>query len=531
MKALLVVPRYVDRSGQSYEFPLGLAYISSALKSKGFTVEGLNLNHSDAAPEKLIQEAVIKSEIDVVLTGGLSIHYLQIEQILAAAKKFPKMRTVLGGGILSSNPSLVFEALKPDYGVLFEGEETIVELAKTFENNKDVSEVKGLIYWQNSRPVVTDAREPIADLDSICWPDYVGLEASKYLDSQMTNDSHYYYPFDYPRVLPMIASRSCPFNCTFCFHPLGNKYRVRSLNDFFGELEQLKEKFNLNMVTVYDELFGYSGERLNDFCSRMKATGLKWTAQIRVGTKLNDDSMNMLKESGLVCLGFGLESACDRVLESMKKHTTVQQMEHILALTQKHKIGIQGNFIFGDIAETEETARETIDWYKRHRSYQIALTPIYAYLGTEFYQIAKEKGLIHDELEFQKTKYPLVNVSKLSNSQYSELLKQLIELNIETRRMGKAQILKMKKASSSNKGVIYDLTVRCPFCKSINHFARFNIDSLTDLDSEGSQTACRICNQRITIFVPSIFSVIFSRLPVPLYHNASRVKRKILQKI
>lgn len=534
LKYLIVAPKIVQRAGQYYEFPLGLAYISSALKNKGFDVSCLNLNHYDSAVKKLVTDTIKSKSIDVVLTGGLSVHYSQIEQVINDVRSNkPEVVTVLGGGILSSNPEPIFRALKPDYGILFEGEETVVSLAQHLEHGEDVADVAGLVYWNRNQPFFTKQQKFIANLDSIAWPDYEGFEADKYLNWQMANDSHFLYSFDQPRMLPMISSRSCPFSCTFCYHPLGNKYRVRSLDDFFSELKHLQNRFKINIVAVYDELFAMDTKRLVDFCNRIRGTRLKWIAQIRVDARIDDGIMQLLKDSGCFVLGFGLESASNRILASMNKHTNVAQMESILAVTKQHKIGIQGNFIFGDVEETQETANETLAWWKQHQDYQIALTPIYPYSGTKLYQIAFERGLIKDAIAFQKTKYPIVNVSKLADTEYQALLKSLVTLNLENRRRFKARILSMKKVGGSRKGTIYDISVECPSCGAVNHFTRFNYDPARELDSDGCQTACRTCNQRFTVFVPTLLSRVMSVLPFSLstFNKASAVKRKFYQKM
>jgi anaerobic magnesium-protoporphyrin IX monomethyl ester cyclase len=527
MKFLIIVPRVVARAGQYYEFPLGLAYISAALKHDGFNVSCLNLNHYDVSPKKLIENS-LKND-DVAMTGGLSVHYNQIQQVLETARPFAK--TVLGGGILSSNPKVVFDDLKPDYGVLFEGEQTTVELAKCLESGEDVEKVQGIVHWKLDKPQSTLPRSPVVNIDAIPYADYGGLEASKFLDCQMTNDNHYFYLFDKPRVLPVISSRSCPYNCTFCFHPLGNKYRMRSLDNFFNEIDLLQRQFNINMIAVYDELFASNTERLKDFCARIKRTGLKWFAQVRVDIKLNDNLMRIMKDAGLVCLGFGLESACNRVLASMNKHVTATQMEHALELTRKHGIGIQGNFIFGDIEETAETARETLAWHEKHREYQIFLTPIYPYPGTQLYCTALQRGLIEDEAAFQKVDHPIVNLSKMNNQEYAELMRSLTFLNLITRRDYAAKILTLKKVERTIKGTVYDVEAECPYCHSTSHYARFNVDPSRDLDVEGCQTACRNCNQRFTLYFPSITSKLTEHFSLMTQYRAAAAKRKVWQKL
>jgi len=525
MKCLVVAPRTVNYTGEYYEFPLGLAYISASLKRAGFDVSCLNLNHHSE-----VEKDIATQNADIIFTGGLSIHYPQIERVLIMSKKVGA-KTVLGGGILSSNPRLVMNTLKPDYGVLFEGEETVVKLATTLEGCQDVKNVRGIVYHEEGKICFTKPRKPISNLQSIPFADYEGLEADKYLELQMTNDSHFLYPFDYPRMLPIISSRSCPYSCTFCFHPLGNKYRVRSLDAFFRELGILQDRFKINIALVYDELFALNTTRLNDFVRRIKRTGLKWITQLRVDAKLTSSFMRKLKESGCICLGYGLESASDTILESMKKHTTVYQMEKALELTWKSNIGIQGNFIFGDVAESEETVGETLNWYKQHRNYQVELSPIYVYAGTYLYEVAKQHGLVKDELTFQKQKYPLVNVSRLSDKQFHKLQLELTMLNMETRKHYTGRVLQAKKVGRSSKGDVYDLKVECPFCHFINHYGRFNIDVAQTLSVAGSRTACRNCNQRLSIFLPSLFSKILNIFPFKINWFASRVRRKFHQKL
>ena len=66
-------------------------------------------------------------------------------------------------------------------------------------------------------------------------------------------------------------------------------------------------------------------------------------------------------------------------------------------------MAITGNFIFGDRAETLETANETLDYWKKNHDLfgtSISLGFIEPYPGTALYKHCLSKGLITDEIDF-----------------------------------------------------------------------------------------------------------------------------------
>ena len=83
---LLVVPRFA-RVGGFYNFPLGLAYISSSLKSKGFNVHCLNLCHTDEPLEIVLGKLIKDKNIDVLGTGGMSQNWDVISAVFKRGEK------------------------------------------------------------------------------------------------------------------------------------------------------------------------------------------------------------------------------------------------------------------------------------------------------------------------------------------------------------------------------------------------------------------------------------------------------------
>ena len=82
----IIIPRFVKKVGDGYIFPLGIAYISASLKKAGFHVFTLNLNHNYGDVSDLTEKFVIANQIDVLCTGGMSMHFNNIFKIIKAAK-------------------------------------------------------------------------------------------------------------------------------------------------------------------------------------------------------------------------------------------------------------------------------------------------------------------------------------------------------------------------------------------------------------------------------------------------------------
>ena len=106
MNFLFVTPKDAYR-GYIYEFYIGLAYVSSYMKHRGFNVFCLNTCHCDDPIEQQLSEYINNKQIDVICTGGMSLQFRQISVILKAAKKIKsKIITVVGGAIITSDPRL-----------------------------------------------------------------------------------------------------------------------------------------------------------------------------------------------------------------------------------------------------------------------------------------------------------------------------------------------------------------------------------------------------------------------------------------
>jgi radical SAM superfamily enzyme YgiQ (UPF0313 family) len=414
----------VNNSGDWYWFPTGIGYISSSLKAAGFDISIVNLNHEDGTLYDILKQHITSSDIDVVLTGGLTGQYGAVRNVIESAKRIKKtIATVVGGGIITSAPEHAMQALEyADYGVIGEGEIICCQLCNALEQQSAITDIPGIVYKNGDQYIFTgdDARQ--VDIDSLPFPDYKGMG----LDKQLQTVPNFVGMCE-ERMVSMITSRSCPFRCTFCFHPSGQTYRQRSLDNVFSEIEFLINEFNVHYISIQDELFGCNRTRLEKFCRKMQQYEVKWWAQFRV-SDISRDVLTMLKDANCSTISLGIESADNTVLKSMQKGITIEQSEKALKLTYRSGIGIQGNLIFGDRAETRQTAYNTLEWWKKHSHYQLQLSMLVTYPGTPLYEHARAQGIISDPVQFIRQSCPVVKLSTMTDADHAWLAGQILSL-------------------------------------------------------------------------------------------------------
>ena len=502
-KILLVVPRYQPNVTKNYNymFPLGLGYISACLKKTGYLVDGLNLNHFEGQIKDILTKKLDEKKYDFVCTGGNALGYSAIEKIINISKEHSsKPKFILGGPIITTEPELVARDLNIDYGVIDEGDESIIELIDCLENKGDVKGVKGVIYYdENRNPIISGIREPPKNLDGLPFADLEGLGYEEWLDNQIPNFNYMESIFDNPRILPFVGSRSCPYQCTFCYH-YNNRYRARSIESIMNELDLVVKKYKINRIYLFDECFSVNRERTIEFCKRMTelrkelSWDLRWIPTMRVDF-IDKKLLKIMKNSGCDIISYGFESYSRSILESMKKRITPEQIDKAIKDTLDTGIALQGNFIFGDSEESKESAYETLNYWKEHCKGQVHLSFIRPYPNSAIYQHCIKKGLIVDRLKFIKSIMGrgdfYMNLSdKMTNEEMSKLRNDVLNALADYRKV--VEPLHTKKTSLG----IYDLVVECPFCGEVMKYKNFHIDNIYNY---GYGILCKKCPMRFHV--------------------------------
>jgi len=386
-----------------------------------------------------------------------------------------------------------------DFGVIGEGEETMCELAHALEaDDTDFRQIAGLIYRSAGTLLITAKRPDIKDLDLLPFPDYGVFDIEKIIELSARDGRG---GAKYDSAIAIIGSRSCPFHCTFCFHTSGDRYRQRSLDNLFSEIDFLVSRYHIREVLFSDELFAADIVRVKQFCERIATYDIAWSCSLRPN-QISPELVSHLKTGRVKMIGLGLESYDDQILKSMRKGITSADIDNALKLLYAGGIPVSGQFIMGDLEETMETALKTLNYCRDHLYYHINLSFIRPFPGTYIYEEAVRRGIITDKLQYLKDGCPQMNISSMSDYEFSEVLRQIDTMYLEQL----SEIGDIKLISSDVSAGCVKFSGVCERCNNINVWNDVNIISNGFL-------FCPVCTQKYNIpAIEEIFNKIDSNI-------------------
>ncbi|MBF0446300.1 MAG: radical SAM protein, partial [Magnetococcales bacterium] len=494
---------------------------------------------------KIIQE----EQITVVGTGGLSMTMDRIDEILTEVHKYdPNIITVLGGGIITADPETVYCHLQPNFGVIGEGEEVMKELLLAIHNKEsDYTTIPGIVFNHQGTIKNSGERTPIADLDRMPLPDIEGFGIKEFLEMQDDDVFDYHLTINgQGKSLPIMASRSCPYKCTFCFHTTSQVYRKISIKRVVDEILRLKEKYQVYSFDIYDDLFDYDKNRIKEFCQLLldSDANITWMCQLRVNNT-NQELLYIMKEAGCTCISYGFESASPTTLKSMKKRICPQDIAKSVKYTRNAGIAIQANFLFGDPADTIETVQETLDFQNQHNLDYIDWSAVIPYPGSPLCKKFQRSGIIPGTIEFTKlisnsatylwkTLQPPVNMTQMPDAEFRKLYLELREITDKNNRKRLAEICNFQYITDN----LSHATIKCPCCKKEQLYkVRYPPDSTGEtltpaqplFGLRGINIRCAICSRRMHMppwFFPHI-DTMYSTFQT-LINNLTQTKEEVV---
>ena len=363
--------------------PLGLLYISAHLKAKGFSVGVFDTTFSDFASFKAYVQRERPSVVGLYTT-------LMTKQSVLAMTQFCKSlgATVVLGGPEPPHYAQQYLEHGADIIVIGEGEITLEELIPHLARHglNRLWEVNGIAFLDDLGQLIrTDPRTYIHDLTAQPWPDREAIDIQHYVDIWREHHG--------VGSLSLTCARGCPFTCTWCSHTVfGETHRRRSPEDVADEVLYLKERYAPDQLWFVDDVFTINWRWLQGLHTAFQERGLKIPFEcISRADRMNEDIVDTLAEMGCARLWIGSESGSQRILDAMKRKTTVeavQQMTHSL-----RNRGIEtGMFIMlGYEGETLQDLAATIDHLKTANPDIFLTTVAYPIKGTRYYEAVAER--------------------------------------------------------------------------------------------------------------------------------------------
>lgn len=388
-KVTLVYPNFRAYDDNSiFRFPpLGLGYIAAVLMKNGFSVDILDCTFMS---QKYALKQIRDSNPKII---GIQSMFSMRDKAIEIARLLRKDCELLiaGGPLPTINP----EAFLKDFDVvvLGEGEQTMLDLVRAFENGNNFFSVPGIIYVdQQSREIRrTSERIIIKNLDDVPFPARELFDNSSY-------KRYYMKKFGYS-ITTVMTSRGCPFTCDFCSRPVfGNGFRSRTATNIVDEIEKVLS-MGYDRIWFADDCFTLNKRRLIEVCSEIMKRKMKvgWECLSRVDT-LDSKLVKRMKQAGCLRIFFGIESGDDSILARMGKNITANNAEEAVRLCNTQGVKVGAFFILGYPGENEKTLLKTVKFASSLKLDYLSFTLPYPILGTPLYERLKGE-IIADEKE------------------------------------------------------------------------------------------------------------------------------------
>ncbi len=420
MDIILVNPRLKSWSPNIY-VPLGIAYIAAVLEQAGHNIGIIDLN-MERTNAREFQKKTASADI-VGITGMIT----ECKEVLKLVKTIKKANTktlvVLGGPLATTMPQGLLQASLADFIVVGEGEKTIVDLVSAIEQKSDLNDIKGIAYRDNNRVIITKPVEHINDLDVIPFPSRHLLDMNRYLKNCFENFNVDVAEFGDVKSTNVSTCRGCPYSCTFCFKGMwGHKWRGRSPENIVEEIKLLHDTYGVNGFFFDDEVFVFSQERVFTFCRLLKNERLKvaWHCNCRVDL-MTKEMLEVMYDAGCRDVAYGIESGSQRILHSMKKNITLDQVRAAVRWSKEAGIHVTGYFIIGMMGETTETIEETMTFARELNLPLYGFSLVMPLPGTELYNSALNANLISGNLTALKDMNLNVNANLTQDCSSSAL--------------------------------------------------------------------------------------------------------------
>lgn len=386
-KVALIFPRVRYPSG---DYPLGIAMLAAMVRERlGWEVVVCDTTF-DPRLER-ISDFLNEHRPDYV---GVGISTLMLGEGLAAARMAAAMsapdrpvRVFLGGPHPTVDPAGIIEKPFVDAVVLGEAEETVVALLQSWQTGS-LEPVAGAWVRRAEGIQKGPARPGIRVLDDLPNPAWDLIDMPAYIAAWGQLDT--FKPG--LRGVNVIASRGCPYECTFCQPVLdamfGKKLRARTPAHVVAEIVELHRRYQIEGFWFTDDTFTTNRKWVTEFCRQLSLTGLTlyWGCTTRANL-IAPELMATMADAGLRKVGIGMESATEHIREEVyKKGVTAEAITHTVTVAKDHGVHTLLFLMLGAPGETRAEMLQTIEMATRLPANEASFSLFVPIPGTDLHR-------------------------------------------------------------------------------------------------------------------------------------------------
>lgn len=338
-------------------------------------------------------------------------------------RRFPQAKIVLGGEHVSSMAEFSLATSDADIVVMGEGEETVVELVKALQAGSDLAQLPGVAWREGGVVRVNARRARRAEVDAIAWPAWERFDLKAYHDNR-------YYGGIYSRYLtvPILATRGCPYQCTYCSAPnmWTPRWIPRDPAKVADELQFYVERYGARNFPFQDLTAIVKKEWIKDFCNEIINRKLDISWQMPSGTRseaIDDEVAVLLKKSGMISMAYAPESGSEETRKFIKKKMHTQTLMNSIHSAVKAELNVAAFIVLGFPHDNEESARQSQEFVRQLAQEGIEDISVAFYMalpGTELFHSLYRNGRI--TIDRRYFRHMLASLSLIPQTSYAPAL-------------------------------------------------------------------------------------------------------------
>jgi len=403
--------------------PLGILYICSHLRARGFSVD---VHDSTFSTMDALFTQLREQTPSVLGVYANLMTRPKVVKILAEARR-NGWRTIVGG---PEPGAYVEEYLRAgaEVVVMGEGELTMEELLPLMRSDKasPLDDVRGIAFLDPAGQVVRTAPRPqIQDLDAQPWPEREAIDTGRYVETWRTHHGM--------GSISLITARGCPFRCEWCSHQVyGQTHRRRKPRYVADELEWLKERYKPDMLWVADDVFTINHGWLEEWREQVQSRSLHIPFEcISRADRLTEDVIRTLAELGCFRLWIGSESGSQRILDLMQRNVTIEAVQRATKLCREYGIKTGMFLMWGYEGEELEDIEATIEHVRASKPDVFLTTVSYPIKGTPYFKRVQEQGRIRAVRPWAESSDRDLEIVGRRSSEFYQIANQLLKHEVE----------------------------------------------------------------------------------------------------